>query len=138
MIKNYNDFINEGLRDSMKPVDREDLSPEKQEKYDIMIEMQKVVDNYKPIATKVEISDDGFSVLVEDENSEIKNWVDIYLNGEEYVCEWNQYIFGESDEDQRLKQFQETEGVFGMTEECAMSKLQEENLLDTDDDGNYV
>lgn len=49
---------------------------------------------------------DGYSVLLQDKDIQV--WIDCYLKEDEYVCEWNKYIFFmDSEIDMKIKAFQE-------------------------------
>ena len=56
--------------------------------------VEEIIENINPIATKFEgNSRDGFSVMVEDANSNFKAWVDVYIDDNDVRWDWNQYIF---------------------------------------------
>lgn len=54
------------------------------------MEAKTIIEKFEPIAIK--IGDSG-SVLIEDKNSKLTFWVDVWSDGEELTWDWNQYIF---------------------------------------------
>jgi len=136
MIKSFKDFINESLRDYMKPVDRDDLRPDQEFEYDVRVDADEIISNFKPIATKIENNDGFFSVLIEDENSNFSAWLDIWVENDDLNGDWNQDTFYLNDSKDMIQKRIQDE-VFEESESVAIYKLEEEGLIYQDKNGEW-
>ena len=136
MILNFKDFINESIRDHMKPVDRDDLRPDQEFEYDVRVDADEIISNFKPIATKIENDNGYFSVFVKDENSSFDSWIDVWIENKDVESVWNQQTYYLNNSKDAIKKQVETE-VFDEALSVAIDKLESENLIYQDDNGEW-
>jgi len=75
-----------------------------------------------------------FSVLIKD--GKIKAWINVRVENEDIICDWNQYIFRLTDqEDVILKKWQERLENFEDARDLAVNKLEEAKLIYQDKNG---
>ena len=103
-------------------------------------EMNKNIQEYKPIATKVEFWNGYASVLVEDRNQMIPSmWLDYSIgNYGDPTCDWNQFIFYLKDAgDVEKKIYQDDSDVFELAESEGLDYLSREGYIKYDNDWGY-
>ena len=134
MIKKFEDFINESLRDKMKPVSRDDLRPDQEFEYDIYIEADEIISNFKPIVSEIKKVENYFSVLIKDEKSNFSAWMDIWLENDDLNGEWNQDTFYLNDSKDMIQKRIQDE-VFEEAESVAIYKLKSDDFIYQDKKG---
>ena len=101
--------------------------------------VEDIASNYDPEATKYQgDSEEGYSVLVKDKNSDFTTWVDVWIQDNDVITEWNQYIFHHTDpKDVRQQKLQENDDIFDYATSEAVEYLKEQKKIYDDDDGWY-
>lgn len=110
------------------------------EYYEPMIELKP----YSPRAIKHESDDDGFSVLVHDDNGNYPDvWIDVWVNDGELDWDWNMWIFHKDNEyEQKVRAFMDLSIMFDgwlwcLCSECVEGYLLATNLIKRNDDCSY-
>lgn len=86
------------------------------------------------------VDDNGFAVCVEDPNSKLLFWVDVWINEKYHDVEadWNQYIFYlDIDEDMIRKDIQENPENFDDAVSTAISYLEDKGVIYQDENANW-
>lgn len=104
-----------------------------------IVDIVKMVEKFKPEA--VEYNGDtktGYSVLVQDKNSDFEAWVDVWVNTStnDIEKEWNQYIFHTNNsKDIFQKEMQDNDTIYDMATSEAVNFLEEKGILKNEDAG---
>lgn len=101
---------------------------------DEQAKVDEIINNVKPVAVKYEgNSEDGYSVLVKDKNSDFDAWVDVWINEDYHDVEtdWNQYIFSVDSEEDRIQQAVQdnTDVIYDMFTSAAIGYLEDKGLV---------
>ena len=77
------------------------------------------------------------SVLIQDKK--IKAWVDVWIEDEDVQCDWNQYIFDETNsKDIALKEWQENVLNFDMATSLAVEALEHAGIIRQAENGKWL
>lgn len=103
-------------------------------------ETKRILSNFKPVVEKYEEDGDYFSVLIKDQNSNFKTWLDITFNNGEYESEWNQISYNNRNSNDIVKQnIQNSEGILDTCSNIAIDKLLvDEKIYDDEEDGYVI
>jgi hypothetical protein len=83
--------------------------------------------------------DDTGSVLINDTNSSFSAWVDVWIESKDVACDWNQYIFYNTDFDDMVKKsVQENADVFDLATSMAINYLEHEGIISQESDGTWI
>jgi len=100
--------------------------------------LTKIRKGFKPKVIKIEISDDGFSVLVKDKKSDFEAWLDAWIEKNDILVEWNQYIFCVDDEnDMFAQEMQNDEYINDISTSTVINYLEHNNKIIQDKNGNW-
>ena len=76
------------------------------------------------------------AVLIQDQD--IEAWVDVWIEEEDVQCDWNQYIFFDSDpKDQALKEWQKNIDNFIMATKLAVEALEKAGIIRQAENGKW-
>jgi len=76
------------------------------------------------------------SVLIKDRN--IKAWVDVWIENDDIICDWNQYIFILNDPtDESLKRWQDNSENFEAATDLAVKTLQDAGIIYQDENAKW-
>lgn len=104
------------------------------------MDLKKLILNCTPKAVKFEgNSEEGFSVLVIDEKSDFKAWMDVIINDEKISVDWNQYIFYlDNEKDVFQRDAQNDCYLYEIFSNEATSFLEQINKISQDEDDNWM
>lgn len=87
---------------------------------------------------KFERSEDWISVLVEDTTEKIQTWMDVWIEDDDLMTDWNKYIFFTEDKnDMKEKEYQETDGNFENVNDVVLEFLNNKKFIIQNDDGSW-
>jgi len=76
------------------------------------------------------------SVLIKDRN--IKAWLDVWIENEDIICDWNQYIFILTDsKDTAIKRWQDNSENFEAATNLAVKTLQDAGIIYQDEKAKW-
>jgi|APGre2960657404_1045060.scaffolds.fasta_scaffold210669_1 hypothetical protein len=76
------------------------------------------------------------AVLIQDQD--IEAWVDVWIEEEDVQCDWNQYIFLDSDpNDMAIKTWQENPDNFDMASSLAVEALEKAGIIRQAENGKW-
>ena len=100
--------------------------------------LTKIRKGFKPKVIKIEISDDGFSVLIIDTKSGFEAWLDAWVENNDILVEWNQHIFCTDDEnDMFAQEMQNDEYINDISTSTVINYLEHNNKIIQDKNGNW-
>lgn len=87
---------------------------------------------------RFERSEDWISVLVEDTKENIQTWMDVWVEDDDLMTDWNKYIFFTEDEnDMKEKKYHETDGNFEEVNDIVLEFLNNKKFIIQNDDGSW-
>lgn len=103
--------------------------------------MKNIIKNFEAKAVKHQgNAKEGYSVLVEDINSNFKAWVDVWVDSDyqDVRTEWNKYIFRtDDDNDVKEKLIMDNDDVFEDATSEAVYYLEDKKLIHQDDQAKW-
>lgn len=122
-------------RIEVRKATKEDVQEHRPEMLTQCIDIQDIESNLdvKPIK-----HDDSNAVLVKDLSTGFEAWVDVQVDNQDVIADWNQYIFHLNDDnDLRARVIQSSAWVFDMFTSCAIEYLEAVGLLTQDENGKW-
>lgn len=122
-------------RNEVRKATKEDVQEHRPDILDQCIDIQDIENNIDAQAIK---HDDSNAVLVKDLYSGFEAWIDVQVDDQDVLTDWNQYIFClDNDKDLRARAIQSSPIVVNMFTSCAVIYLEDIGLLEQDENGNW-
>ena len=117
----------------------EDFDSDIDSLFDDEINIEELSNNCVPEVSEYDgDKSNGWSVLVKDRNSDIREWMDVYIDDGDLHVDWNKYIFSKTDPDDILsKAIQADVNIFELFTNAASSFLENEGVIYQLDNGDY-
>lgn len=122
-------------RNEVRKATKEDVQEHRSEILDQCIDIEDIEINLNVKALKI---DDSNAVLVKDLSSGFEAWIDVQVDNQDVLTDWNQYIFHlHNDKDLRARLIQSSPWVFEVFTSCAVSHLEKAKVLRRDENGKW-